>query len=190
MADLIDRRAVAEALGVHPQTVTKWESAGMPVAARGSRGRPSRYDLAACIRWHVARELKARSVAPAAIDAKAERALLARRRREELELRLAVRRGELLEAAQVTRDTFEAFRILRDTIQNVPARCSGALAATTDPAALEIALGRELRLALESASSQMRAATEPQPCEGVGAVGAYQSPTRSRGRRPRGGPEY
>lgn len=41
---LVTRRELAELHGVHQQTVTKWERAGMPIAERGRRGVPSRYN--------------------------------------------------------------------------------------------------------------------------------------------------
>jgi hypothetical protein len=40
--ELVTRRELAARLGVHMQTVTKWEREGLPIAERGRRGRPSR----------------------------------------------------------------------------------------------------------------------------------------------------
>ena len=37
-SDLVTRRALATQLGVHPQTITKWESEGMPLVERGGQG--------------------------------------------------------------------------------------------------------------------------------------------------------
>lgn len=56
------RREVAEALGVHMATVTKWEREGLPIVERGSRGRPSRYDIEAVKAWRAARDEAARRV--------------------------------------------------------------------------------------------------------------------------------
>jgi len=59
---LTTRRELAAALGVHMQTITKWEREGLPIAERGSRGRPSRYSLEAVRTWRAAREEAARKV--------------------------------------------------------------------------------------------------------------------------------
>ena len=55
-AKLITRRELAELLEVHQMTVTKWEQAGMPVAVRGRRGKPSEYDEAEVLKWLQARD--------------------------------------------------------------------------------------------------------------------------------------
>jgi len=59
---LATRRELAAALDVHMQTITKWERDGLPIAERGSRGRPSRYSLEAVRAWRAAREEAARKV--------------------------------------------------------------------------------------------------------------------------------
>jgi P27 family predicted phage terminase small subunit len=53
---LVTRRELAALLGVHMQTVTKWEQDGMPIAERGSKGRPSRYRELDVRAWKDARE--------------------------------------------------------------------------------------------------------------------------------------
>lgn len=58
-ADLITRRQLAELRSVHYNTVIDWERDGMPVAKRGSRGRPSMYSRAAVEAWLAAREAAA-----------------------------------------------------------------------------------------------------------------------------------
>lgn len=50
------RRDLAAVLGVHMQTVTKWEQDGMPVAERGRRGRASQYLEVEVRAWLAARE--------------------------------------------------------------------------------------------------------------------------------------
>lgn len=54
-------------------TVTKWERDGLPVAARGGRGKPSLYDEVAVKAWLLARESAAKN-ADAPLDLAQERA--------------------------------------------------------------------------------------------------------------------
>lgn len=48
---LVTRRELADALGCHMQTVTKYEREGLPIAQRGDRGKPSRYQLEDVRAW-------------------------------------------------------------------------------------------------------------------------------------------
>jgi phage terminase Nu1 subunit (DNA packaging protein) len=57
---------------VHQQTVKKWEQAGMPVAERGRKGKPSKFDEAEVRAWLQARDEAARSGAN--LDVAQERA--------------------------------------------------------------------------------------------------------------------
>lgn len=54
--ETLTRRQLAATLGVHMQTVTKWEHEGLPVEARGRKGKPSTYNEAAVRAWLQARE--------------------------------------------------------------------------------------------------------------------------------------
>lgn len=49
---LLTRRELAEARGVHMQTICVWERRGMPIAVRGSKGRPSLYSPSKVGEWH------------------------------------------------------------------------------------------------------------------------------------------
>lgn len=53
---LLTRRELAEQLGVHMQTVTKWEREGLPVAERGRKGKPSLYSEIQARAWLQVRE--------------------------------------------------------------------------------------------------------------------------------------
>ena len=102
---------------VHMQTVTKWEREAMPVAERGRRGRPSRYDEAAVRAWLQVREETAKAGAP---DLARERARKERAQAVLAEQLYAVRAGKLVDAATVEREQFEIARTVRDRIMNVP----------------------------------------------------------------------
>jgi hypothetical protein len=71
----------------------------------------------------------------------------------EAELRkldLEERKGNLLSRRAVEIETFKLFRVLRDTILNIPSRISAQLAVESDPRNVEEVLETELRRALES----------------------------------------
>ncbi len=98
---MLTRRALATALGVHMQTVTKWERDGMPVAQRGTRGKPSRYDRGAVEAWLHARDSARQTSDVASLQ-------LERSRRERAQALLALqtyqmRAKELLPRAEVDR---------------------------------------------------------------------------------------
>jgi phage terminase Nu1 subunit (DNA packaging protein) len=57
----ITRRELAELLGVHAMTVTKWERDGLPIAHLGRKGKPSRYRPADARAWLAAREEAAKT---------------------------------------------------------------------------------------------------------------------------------
>ena len=52
---LVDKHALASALGVNVRTIAKFQDEGMPVAFRGRGGRASKYDLEDCRDWLAAR---------------------------------------------------------------------------------------------------------------------------------------
>jgi phage terminase Nu1 subunit (DNA packaging protein) len=97
----LTRPELAEAFGVIPGTITRWERDGMPVAKRFTRGRASLFDLQAVKAWRDAVDAKAEAEQLSLTD---ERAKLAQKQREKIELELAVRRGELVLRDQVIRE--------------------------------------------------------------------------------------
>lgn len=96
---LLTRRELAEVHDVHPQTVTKWERAGMPIAERGRRGVPSLYDPDQVDRWLKAREDAAES--GKVVDLTRERARKERALARLNELRYQERARELVPTDEV-----------------------------------------------------------------------------------------
>jgi phage terminase Nu1 subunit (DNA packaging protein) len=96
---LLTRRELALVLGVHMQTVTKWERDGLPVANRGRRGKPSTYRESDVRAWLKSREVAAQS--GQANDVARERARKERAQALEAEQRVAFRARELLPAEEV-----------------------------------------------------------------------------------------
>ena len=88
------REAIANVFGVAVKTIHEWQEQGLPIAWRGSPGRPSEYDTLACINWLVDRE-----VSKAANERPQDR--LARVQAEKIEMENAERRSLLIPADQL-----------------------------------------------------------------------------------------
>ena len=59
--NLLTRTELAKQLDRNRQTITKWTAAGMPVAKRGSRGKPHLYRVSVVLAWLAARDEIAKS---------------------------------------------------------------------------------------------------------------------------------
>lgn len=97
--DLITRRVLAERLEKHPMSITKWEQQGMPIAARGRKGKPSLYRQSDVITWLSAREAAAKK--SGIVDVAQERARKERAQAELAEQTHQTRSRQLLPAAEV-----------------------------------------------------------------------------------------
>lgn len=163
-SSLLTRRALAAAFDVHMQTITKWERDGLPIAERGRKGQPSRYRLPECVQWFIRRELQARGAGEGSADLspQQERARLDQKRREELDLRLAVRRGELVGRAAVEAEFADLavavkakIRALPDAVADQvvglrPAAARALLLARIDDVLRELARGDDIVTDLEA----------------------------------------
>lgn len=48
----VGRAQLAELMGVHPDTISDYTAAEMPVLRKGGHGKESTYDSVACLEWH------------------------------------------------------------------------------------------------------------------------------------------
>lgn len=98
-AGVVTRVQLAQRLGHHPMTITKWERQGMPIAERGRKGKPSLYREADVRGWLEAREAAAKT--SGLVDVAQERARKERAQAELAEQTYQARARELLPAADV-----------------------------------------------------------------------------------------
>ena len=91
---VIGQEQIASMFGVAPKTIVEWQEQGLPIALRGGPGVPSEYESEACINWLVQRELEKTGI-------ETSRDRLARLQSEEIELRLAEKRGLLIPSDKV-----------------------------------------------------------------------------------------
>jgi len=76
-------------------------------------------------------------------------------RARQLEIANEARLGRLVSADRVKREQFEAIRMIRDAVLNVPTRIAAQLAAQSDAGAVFKLLEDELRLTLEGVADEM-----------------------------------
>jgi len=101
--------------GVSMKSIIEWQKDGLPVAVRGHAPVPSEFESADCIRWLVDREVfKVRGENP--------KDRLHRLQGDDLEMKLAVARGELVSVHEVEPAMKAAIVTARETIRSAPAR--------------------------------------------------------------------
>lgn len=164
----VTRRQLAEALGVHMMTVTKWERQGLPVAERGRRGKPSLYKLEDVQAWISARDETAAGKT-GDLDPIQEKA-----RRDHWQAVLAeqtyqVRRRELLPASEVEKIWGSEVAAIRAKLLALPVTFADRLhrAATLEGLA---GVERVLQAAVRDVLRQLAAGPEAEDPPGAGAA--------------------
>jgi hypothetical protein len=138
-------RAFSRRIGVSPEAVSKAIERGRlkESVGRGDDGRPY-------IKDPVAR--RARMEPPTLIDSQTQANL---ERARKLRLENDVTESRLIPVDLVNKERFEAQRIVRESILNMPARVAGELAVETDPARVQLRLDTLLRDALNAAADML-----------------------------------
>ncbi|UKJ74494.1 hypothetical protein [Azospirillum brasilense] len=134
----------------------------LPNAARGA------LDLDRCRISYIRhlREMAAgRATGPAGDDLTSERARLAREQADNIALKNAALRKELLPRSDITRAVVAAFQIVRDRLSALPARLAGPLAATSDPAEVRGRLSDAVNGVLVELSETRVVATVEEPAD-------------------------
>lgn len=133
---LLTRPQLAEALGVTAGTITRWERDGMPVARRLSRGKSTLFDQAAVEAWRAATEAEQAG----SLSLAEERAKLAKKQGEKLDLELSVRRGELVEVEAVIQANQATVKGWSAKVRGLPRRMvnAGVITASQEAAAAKV----------------------------------------------------
>lgn len=117
-SDLITRDQLAVRMDVHPRTIVKWESEGMPVAKHGGRGRATLYRFVDCRQWYRSREKRADDINN--VDVTRERARKERAQAVLAEQTAAVRAKNLLPADQVVKAWSDEIAAVRTKLLAIP----------------------------------------------------------------------
>ena len=164
-------RAFAKSIGVSDTAVRKAIKAGRLGDAVGqdAAGVPRILDPeAATERWHQTtrtgagvrdRHPSSRALAPhveAGSLVDAQRMATSERARK-LKLENDAREGRLVPVDKVKREAFDAMRLVRDSLLNIPSRIAGELAAETDAAVVFRKLDAAIREALASTADALTA---------------------------------
>lgn len=161
---LVTRQDLARLFKKTPRTISRWIEEDLPAARPGRGGKATLFDLSAVVEWVIRREVAARGGGDeaAALSPQLERARLDRCRREEAELRLQVRRGELVEKEAERADRADLAVAVRARIRAIPdavadqveglkpAAVKALLLAKIDDALRELARGETAELRGES----------------------------------------
>ena len=121
----VTRDQLAQLLGVHPDTVTKWEKDDLPKLSRG------KYPLSSCIQWHSIHEVKMATKRFKKGDMqltkeewelrkKAADALLA-------EITVAKERSQLIPIARIETDLIHQLESVRTALRAIAGRWAGEL---------------------------------------------------------------
>ena len=137
MQETVSQVELATLLDVTPKTIRAWQRQGCPVEAKGRRGVPSRYSVAAVVRW---REDQVRLAA--AGDLSAMDADEARRRKLAAdaalaELELCRQRDEVVELEHVEKVVGAALATTRARLLQVGAKVAPQADLITDAASLK-----------------------------------------------------
>ncbi len=140
---LFTRPQLAKLFRKDARTITKWLEDGLPCAVKGRGGRPSMFSLPDCVQWVIAREVQAQGNEEAGeLSPALEMAKLNRKRREELELRLQVRRGELVEVGKVQAEFAGLGVAVKSRIRSVPDAIADQVVGVSPQVARRLMLAR------------------------------------------------
>jgi phage terminase Nu1 subunit (DNA packaging protein) len=160
---LVTRQDLARLFKKTPRTISRWIEEDLPAARPGRGGKATLFDLSAVVEWVIRREVAARGGGDeASLSPQLERARLDQCRREELELKLQVRRGELVEKEAERADRADLAVAVRARLRAIPdavadqveglkpAAVKALLLAKIDDALRELARGETAELRGES----------------------------------------
>jgi phage terminase Nu1 subunit (DNA packaging protein) len=167
MGKTVNKRDLAEILGVSERSLTFWQKSGLPILREGERGEENAYDTAAVVKWMLER------AAARARRAATPRDRLASRQAELIELQLAEKRGESITASAIKPAYIAKVVASRQALRAMAADLAPALALLDGPDAMRDLLEEAIDDALRNlAADDDTSGAAPAPAGGMGALGA------------------
>lgn len=134
MGKLVNKRELAQILGVSERTLTEWQRDGLPIVINAGRGASNQYDTAAVIQWRIAREINGASK-------ESPKDRLDRLRGDQVELELAETRRQLVNLAEIEPALGQFFSDAVALMASMPDKYAPLLSeVATDPDAIHAAL--------------------------------------------------
>jgi terminase small subunit / prophage DNA-packing protein len=118
---LVSQDELAEICGVSRQAVLDWQAAGLPHRPRSAIGEANQYDTAEVITWLVRHEIAKASGGETAKDR------LARVQADRIEIDIAERRSQLIDAKEAEDKLCAAVIATRVQLLQLPERLAGAM---------------------------------------------------------------
>lgn len=94
MGKIVNKRELAQIIGVSERTLTEWQREGLPMVVNSGRGSSNQYDTEAVIAWRIAREVNG-------AQNESQKDRLDRLRGDQIERQMAIESRELITAAEI-----------------------------------------------------------------------------------------
>ena len=129
MGKLVNKSELAEIVGKTQQTLTAWQSQGMPVKLVGKRGTSNEYDTSDVINWIVRKEISKLSIDEEGkiYDLDAERSRLTHHQANKTALEEEVLKGELIPSEDVLAKWESMVSNFRAKMLSIPTKTSHLL---------------------------------------------------------------
>lgn len=148
---ILNRAALAGAMGVETTTIDRWIREGCPVKQRGRKGVPWEFSLPDVVAWWGQRERENAAGGVTQDEAELKRRKLAAETGK-AELEFARARGEVAPLGEYERAWSKMMAAIRANVMNVPARAVLQLLGETNETTFKQVLRSELTLALEQSA--------------------------------------
>lgn len=155
---LVNKTELAEIVGVHERTISRWQKNGLPILADGTRGYDNRYDTVEVIDWMVQREIENRITdhggsAQDFYDYEAERARLTHHQANMAAMDEKTKAGKLIPADVVANAWGGLVSAFRARTLGIPTKVAPKLIGLTSLAQIQALLKEEVYQALSELSN-------------------------------------
>lgn len=160
MAKIVNKRDLAEIIGVSERALTDWQREGLPVVYSGERGESNQYDTEQVIAWMIAREL-------AKVQVESQKDRLSRLQGDKVELEIAEKRGQLVPVEHIEPAWNAMVTSARSFLRSQPDRLAHLLEVTDG-------VDAKRDLLMEAFDDALRKLSEYEPAESDAETGGAE----------------